>query len=89
MKRIAALLAWAMTLLTGCDTIHCRTDAPDVHIAPECLSACNLDAPIISGDPNSLLDAAATERASLKQCDIKRRLCVAALIRAQDAKAIK
>ena len=80
-----------LLLLTGCDMqrVTCKTDPPDVHIAPECVSACNLELPILTDDPNSIVDAAATERAALKQCDAKRKLCVAALQRAKDAGAIK
>lgn len=78
-------------LLAGCASqVTCkRPDAPDVHIAPECLTACNLDMPILTDDTNSLVDAAVTERAALKQCDAKRKLCVAALQRAKEADAIK
>lgn len=85
-KAIAVVL-----LLTGCASqVTCKPPEPlDVHIAPECLSTCNMDMPILTDDTNSLVDAAVTERAALKQCDAKRKLCIAALQRAREAEAIK
>ena len=79
----------ATLVIAGCQPIETKTIAPDVHIAPECLTACYTDAPLITDDPQSIVAAAVTERAHLKHCESKRELCAQALQRAQDAGAIK
>jgi hypothetical protein len=85
-----AFLAACVVAFSGCDITHvaCKTNTPDVHIDAECLSACNVELPIIF-DADSIVNAAVQERIELKKCELKRQLCVNVIKRAQDAGAIK
>lgn len=74
--------------LTGCDCVRpsIKRDPIDVHVAPECRTRCQVNLSLITSDPNSLIEAA---KDAVTKCDARRALCESALIRAQEAGAIK
>jgi hypothetical protein len=76
MRATAVMFIYALAL-TGCGTMTCKTDAPDVHVAPECLQSCAES--LATGDLGSAFVA----------CDARRKLCVEAINRAKSAKAIQ
>jgi hypothetical protein len=91
---IAVILAW----LAGCAQqvpVPVKPTPPDVHVPPECETACTCDvpAPTITTDPYSGVDAALYEhkagRTCTAQCDVRRKGCVDAINRARNVGAIK
>lgn len=92
----------SFVLLAGCATtpVVVKSDPVDVHVLPECFvecAQCVVDTIAqISIDPDSALIAAITEHDARKQCaleeklcEVRRKVCAAALQRAQASGAIK
>ena len=78
MKSLAAFLAFVMLTITGCTPVQVKPAALDVHIDPQCRMSCFSEADLNKDFAELLRD-----------CNVRRALCGAALDRAQEAGAIK
>ncbi len=75
--KYAALFS-ALAIIAGCKTACPKQEPLDVRIAPECRGSCFTGA-----------DIGVDLATLLQSCDARRQLCVEALDRAEQAKAIK